>query len=122
MRNGWFYTGDMFRRDGDGYFYFASRKSGMMKVAGLKVFPVEIEDVLASHPDIDEVVVLKGQDGMHGEAPRAVIVPKAGKAIERKEIRRFCDGRLARYKIPREIEFRDNLPKTAGGKVVVNKL
>jgi acyl-CoA synthetase (AMP-forming)/AMP-acid ligase II len=122
MRKGWFHTGDMVKKDSDGYFYFAGRKTGMMKVAGLKVFPTEIEDTLSAHPKIAEVAVVKDQDGLHGEVPKAVIVPKEGMQIEKKEIRKYCEKRLSRYKVPRIIEFRSHLPKTPGGKILWRKL
>lgn len=122
MKDGWFFTGDMVKKDDDGYFYFIGRKTGMMKVAGLKVYPVEIEDVLATHPRIDHVAVVKVLDGLHGEIPKAVIVPKAGKSIDKKEIRIFCEERLSKYKVPRIIEFRTELPRTSGGKILYREL
>ncbi len=122
MRDGWFYTGDFVKRDADGFFYFVGRKTGMMKVAGLKVFPTEIEDVLIMHPGVAEAAVVKVQDGLHGEAPKAVIVPEKDAVLDRKMIRNFCEERLSRYKVPRIIEFRASLPKTPGGKIRMNAL
>jgi long-chain acyl-CoA synthetase len=122
LRDGWFHTADMVKKDSDGYFYFASRKTGMMKTAGLKVFPTEIEDILSAHPKIAEVAVVKGQDGLHGEVPKAVVVPKEGMQIDKSEIRKFCAGKLSSYKVPRIIEFRTQLPKTPGGKILWQKL
>ncbi|MGD8765154.1 MAG: class I adenylate-forming enzyme family protein [Desulfobacteraceae bacterium] len=122
MREGWFYSGDMVKKDSEGYFYFAGRRTGMMKVAGLKVFPTEIEDILSEHPKIAEVAVVKGQDGLHGEVPKAVLVPKEEMQIDKKEIRKYCEERLSRYKVPRIIEFRSHLPKTPGGKILWRKL
>jgi len=122
MRDGWFHTGDMVKKDADGYFYFAGRKSGMMKVAGLKVYPIEIEDVLNTHPKVDQVAVVKAVDGLHGEVPRAVIIPRSGEALDKKEIRRFCEQRLSRYKVPRLIEFRKDFPRTSGGKILWREL
>ncbi len=122
MKDGWFFTDDLVKMDTDGYFYFVARKSGMMKVAGMKVFPVEIEDVLSSHPKIAEAAVTKLQDRLHGEVPKAVIVLEEGAEIERMEIRRYCEKRLSKYKVPRVIEFRTELPKTPGGKVLYREL
>lgn len=122
MKDGWFYTGDMVKRDDDDYYYFAGRKTGMMKVAGLKVFPIEIEDVLRAHPKIHEVVIVKHQDGLHGEVPRAVIVAKGDVHIDKKDIRKYCESRMSKYKVPRIIEFRKNLPKTPGGKILYRML
>ncbi|MDY7032819.1 MAG: AMP-binding protein [Thermodesulfobacteriota bacterium] len=122
LKDGYFLTGDMVRKNSDGYLYFASRKAGMMKVAGLKVSPTEIEDVLIDHPDIAEVAVVKTLDHSHGEVPRAVIVPKVGMNINKADIRKFCEERLSRYKVPRVIEFRTELPKGPGGKILYRQL
>ncbi|MDQ1336003.1 MAG: long-chain acyl-CoA synthetase [Thermodesulfobacteriota bacterium] len=122
MKDGWFYTDDLARKDADGYFYFVARKSGMMKVAGMKVFPVEIEDVLSSHPKIAEAAVTRVYDRLHGEMPKAVIVLKAGEEMDKMEIRRYCEERMAKYKVPRVIEFRAELPKSPGGKVLYRLL
>ena len=122
MRDGWFLTGDMVKMDSEGYYYFASRKTGMMKVAGLKVFPTEIEDVLINHPKIEAVAVVKVQDSLHGEVPKAVIVVKDGLEISKDEIRKYCEEKMSRYKIPRIVEFRNELPKTPGGKILYREL
>lgn len=118
MRDGWLFTGDLVKKDQEGYYYFASRKTGMMKVAGMKVYPTEIEDILSMHPKILEVAVVKGLDGIHGEVPKAVIVPKEGVDLDNREVRDYCEQRIARYKVPRIIEFRTHLPKTSTGKVL----
>jgi long-chain acyl-CoA synthetase len=118
MKNGWLFTDDLVRRDSQGYYYFVGRKSGMMKVAGLRVFPAEIEDVLRTHPKIAEVAVVKVRDQLVGEAPKAVIVLKNGQNLDEKEIRKYCGMRLERYKVPGTIEFRSELPKTPSGKIL----
>lgn len=122
MKDGWFLTGDIVRTDGDGFFYFVGRKAWMMKVAGLKVFPSEIEAVLIKHPKIAEVAVVKIQDSTHGEVPKAVIVLKDGLEMCKDEIRKYCEETLSRYKIPRVVEFRFELPKTSGGKILYREL
>jgi long-chain acyl-CoA synthetase len=122
MKDGWFLTGDMVRMDDEGYYYFVGRKTWMMKVAGLKVFPAEIEDVLINHPKIEEVAVIKFQDSTHGEVPKAVIVLKDGFELSKDDIRKYCEEKLARYKLPRVIEFRQELPKTPGGKILYREL
>jgi len=122
MKGGWFFTGDLVRKDSEGYFYFAARKTGMMKVAGQKVFPIEIEDVLSAHPGIAEMAVVKAQDALHGEVPKAVIVLKEEVRIDKKDIRAYCEQRMSKYKVPRIIEFRNELPKSPGGKIVWRKL
>ncbi len=122
FKKGWYRTGDMFKQDSDGYFYFAGRKNGMMKVAGMKVFPVEIEDHLIEHPNIKEVGVTKVNNNPHGEIPKAVIVLEPGEKMDKKEVRSFLSRKLAAYKIPKIIEFTDALPRTPGGKPLMNKL
>lgn len=118
IRDGWFHTGDLVSRDEEGFYFFVERKARMMKVAGLKVSPLEIEEVLRSHEGIAEVVVVKVEDPLHGELPKAVIVPREGMELDAGEIRRFCEKRLSRNKVPRVIEFRSHLPKTPGGKIL----
>jgi len=122
MKEGWVYTDDLFKRDEDGYFYFLGRKTGMMKVAGLKVFPSEIEDTISGHPDVVEAAVVKVNEASHGEAPKALVVLKEGSTAGTIDIMKYCEKRLARYKVPRIIEFRKELPKTPGGKVLYKAL
>jgi long-chain acyl-CoA synthetase len=122
LKDGWFFSGDMVKKDTEGYLYFASRKSGMMKMAGLKVFPTEIEDVLIAHPKIAEVAVVKVQDHSHGEVPKAVIVLKDASKISKSDIKKFCEERMSKYKVPRIIEFMTELPRTSGGKIRYREL
>jgi acyl-coenzyme A synthetase/AMP-(fatty) acid ligase len=117
FRDGWFYSGDLGRRDDESNFYFAGRKTGMMKVAGLKVYPLEIESVLMEHPGIKEAAVVSAKDKLRGEVPRAVIVARNGRQLTEKEILVFCRERLAHYKVPRIIEIRAALPKIGSGKI-----
>jgi len=111
------YTGDMVRRDEAGYYYFLGRRSGLMKVAGLKVYPSEVEAVLLKHPQIEEAAVIALPDSLRGEIPKAFIVPKPGQTVDPKEVRLFCRDLLADYKIPAQIEVRGELPKTETGKI-----
>lgn len=122
MKDGWFFTGDLVKKDSEDYFYFAGRKTGMMKVAGLKVFPTEIEDVLNSYTEIAEAAVIKVEHRLQGEVPKAVIVLVEGAEINKSDIRKYCEKRMSRYKIPRVIEFVTELPKTQGGKILYQKL
>lgn len=116
FNDGWYHSGDLGKKDEAGNYYFVERKSGMMKVAGHKVYPTEIEMVLLEHPGVKEVSVIAVYDRLRGEVPKAIIVPKNGSLTSR-EVFKFCKERLARYKIPRVVEFRDTLPKTGSGKV-----
>jgi long-chain acyl-CoA synthetase len=122
MKDGWLYTDDLVKKDDEGYFYFASRKSGMIKVAGLRVFPTEIEDVLRSHPKIAEAAVVKIRDQLLGETPKAVIVLKEGQSLTKEDIRKFCGKRMEKYKVPNTIEFLPALPKTPSGKILYREL
>lgn len=117
FRDGWYYSGDLGRRDEQGNFYFVERKRGMMKVAGLKVFPLEIEQVLLDHPEIKEAAVIAAGDRLRGEVPKAIIVAKNGNNLTEKEVLSFCRERLAHYKLPRIIEIRESLPKIGSGKI-----
>lgn len=122
MRDGWLYTGDLFRRDSDGFFYFAGRRSRMIKVAGLKVFPGEVEEVLSGHPAVEEAAVIKTGDRSRGEVPKAVIVRVKGSTLSRQDVRDYCEQHLSRYKVPRIIEFAEALPKSESGKILYRQL
>ena len=89
----------------------------LLKVGGMKVFPVEIEEALRQHPGVAEAVVIPVADALRGEAARAVVAPKSGVVLRPGELRRFLSGRLHRLKMPRVIEIRDALPRTPGGKI-----
>lgn len=117
FKEGWYYSGDLGRKDEDGNFFFIDRKSGMMKVAGLKVYPMEIELVLMEHPDIKEAAVISSNDKLRGEVPKAIIVTRNGKELTEKEILEFCRERIPNYKIPRIVEFKESLPKIGSGKI-----
>lgn len=117
FKDGWYYSNDLGKKDEEGNFYFVERKSGMMKVAGLKVYPQEIERTLIDHPCIKEVAVIPVKDRLRGEVPKAIVVTKKGKVLTEREILTFCRERLANYKIPKFMEIRESLPKTGSGKI-----
>jgi long-chain acyl-CoA synthetase len=117
FHDGWYCSGDLGRQDQQGNFYFVERKRGMMKVAGHKVFPLEIEQVLLDHPQIQEAAVISAKDRLRGEIPKAIIVLKNGTRLTEKEVFVFCRERLAHYKLPRIVEIRESLPKTGSGKI-----
>ncbi|HWP48565.1 MAG TPA: long-chain fatty acid--CoA ligase [Candidatus Limnocylindrales bacterium] len=122
LRDGWLLTGDIGKLDEDGYLYILDRKKDMLLVRGINVYPREIEEVLLSHPQIVECAVIGVKDEQRGEVPKAFIVLKEGAALTEREIRRYCMEKLARYKIPRYIEFRKSLPKTPTGKILKREL
>lgn len=123
IRNGWFYTGDLAYMDERGYFYIVDRKKDVINAAGFKVWPREVEEVLYQHPAIRVAAVLGIPDDYRGETVKAVIALKEGHPFAtpeaaRQDILDFCRRRLANYKIPRIVDFRDQLPVSAAGKVL----
>ena len=117
FKNGWYYSGDLGKTDDEGNYYFIERKTGMMKVAGLKVYPQEIELVLIKHPLVKEVAVIPIKDRLRGEVPRAIIVTTDGEELTKEDIISFCKTKLSHYKLPRSIEIRQSLPKIGSGKI-----
>jgi long-chain acyl-CoA synthetase len=121
FRNGWFYTGDIGKTDADNHLYITGRKSTFINVGGLKVDPFEIERALLSHKDIKECAVVGILDQKnHEEKIKAYIVPE--NQISAQEVRAYSLERLADYKVPKEIEFVAELPKSATGKVLLKYL
>ena len=103
--------------DEDGYFRIVDRKKDMVVVSGFNVYPNEVEDCLATHPGILEAAVIGVPDDATGEAVKAYIV-KRDQALSDKDIRAFCKEHLTAYKVPKRVEFRDELPKSNVGKIL----
>jgi long-chain acyl-CoA synthetase len=122
LRDGWLYTGDIATMDEEGYFYIVGRKKEMIIAGGYNIYPVEIEEVLYQHPGVGEACVFGVPDPYRGETVKAVIVPRKDAYVTEQEIIEWCRKRLASYKAPRLIEFREQLPKTAVGKILRRKL
>lgn len=122
LRDGWLYTGDIARMDEDGYFYIEDRKKDMIIAGGYNIYPREVEEVLASHPAVMEVAVAGVTDPRRGETVKAWIVKQPGDATTEESIIDWSKERLAKYKYPRMIEFRDELPRTTVGKVLKREL
>ncbi len=121
VRDGWLWTGDLARRDTDGFYFLEGRRALRINVGGFKVAPEEVEAVLMQHPAVQEAVALAMPDAGRGEVVRAVIVPD-GDAPPISALRQFCHQRLANYKVPRQWEFCDVLPRSSLGKVLRHKL
>ena len=117
MQDGWFLTGDIGVMDADGYFTIVDRKKDMVVVSGFNVYPNEIEDCLATHPGVLESAVIGVPDGTSGEAVKAFIV-KRDQSLTEADIRTHCKAHLTGYKIPKQIAFRDDLPKSNVGKIL----
>lgn len=122
LRDGWMYTGDVAKMDEDGFFYIVQRKKDMIIVSGLKVFPSELEEVLFTHPAVLEACVIGVPHPYRGEAVKAFVVTRPGAAVTVEELREFLKERLAKFKVPSEIEFVAALPKSAVGKVLRREL
>ncbi|MFN2373198.1 MAG: class I adenylate-forming enzyme family protein, partial [Cyclonatronaceae bacterium] len=122
IRNGWLHTGDIVRRDAEGYFYVVGRKKDMFISGAENVYPAEIEHFLRTHPLIREVAVIGVPDSKWGEVGRAFIVAEPGEKLTSEDIRDFCEGNLARYKIPKHFTFLNELPKSDSGKILKRAL
>lgn len=123
LRDGLLLTGDIARMDEEGYFYIVDRKKDMVNVGGLKVYPRDVEEVLFGHPAVREAAVVAVPDSFSGEAVKAFVILNDPKAqVSEKELIDFCATTLARYKVPKTIEFVDELPKTLIGKILRREL
>ena len=122
LREGWLYTGDIARMDEDGYFYIVDRKKELIKPGGFQVWPREVEEVIAENPKVLEVGVAGIPDAYRGETVKAWVVMKPNETATADEIREWCKERMAAFKVPTQVEFRDELPKTTVGKVLRREL
>lgn len=116
LKDGWFYTGDLARKDSEGMYYIVGRKKDMIKVSGQIVFPSEIEEVIHKHPHVREVAVIGVPDSLRGEKIKAYIVLKGEEKLLVQDIREFCRQHLAHFKLPSDYVFVQDLPKTRSGK------
>jgi long-chain acyl-CoA synthetase len=122
LRDGWLYTGDIARMDEDGYFYIVDRKKELIKPGGYQVWPREVEEVIMKHPKVLEVGVAGIPDPYRGETVKAWVVLKPGETATVDDIREWCKKELAAFKVPTEVEFRTELPKTMVGKILRREL
>ncbi|MQA90997.1 MAG: AMP-binding protein [Gemmatimonas sp.] len=122
IRDGWFHSGDIATRDEDGYFFIVDRLKDMIIRGGFNVYPREIEETLMTHPGVSLAAVVGVPDEESGEEIKAFIIPKDGEIISAGELIDWCKDRMAAYKHPRIIEFRDTLPMTATGKILKREL
>jgi len=118
LKDGWLYTGDVAKMDESGYFYIVDRKKDMILASGYNVYPREIEEVLFEHPGVAEAVAIGVPDEYRGEAVKAFVVKRPGAQATEEEVLAFCKERLAAYKAPKAVEFREELPKSAVGKLL----
>ncbi len=122
LRSGWFHTGDLAYADPDGYLYIVDRKKDLIIRGGVNINPREVEDVLYSHPAIFDVAVIGVPDAVMGEELLALIMVRKGHELSDEDIKEFCKGKIAKYKIPRYYRFVSSLPKTASGKLMRKEL
>jgi long-chain acyl-CoA synthetase len=115
---GWFYSGDIGYMDEDGYFHISDRKKDMIIAGGYNIYPAEVEAALFEHPKVKEAAVIGIPDERRGETVKAFIVLKEGETATEEEIIDFCRERMAAYRVPRIVQFRDDLPKSMVGKVL----
>ena len=120
--DGWLHTGDIAKMDEDGYFYIVDRKKDMIICGGYNVYPRDIEEVLFEHPQIAEATAIGVPHPSRGEQVKVFVVLKMGEKATAEDIIEYCKDKLATYKLPTEIEFMDELPKTNVGKVLKKDL
>jgi long-chain acyl-CoA synthetase len=122
IRDGWLYTGDIAKMDENGYFYIVDRKKDMVISGGYNIYPREIDEVLYKHPKVKAAVAVGIPDEVKGEVIKVFIQLKEGETATEEEIKEYCDKHLAKYKKPKYVEFRENLPITIVGKVLRREL
>lgn len=122
VRNGWLRSGDIGYRDPDGYYYVVDRVKDMINVAGFKVFPREVEEILFRHPAVREAAVVGKPDPVRGEAVKAFVVLKEGTRANAEDLQAFCGEKMASYKVPESVEFISAIPKSPTGKILKKEL
>lgn len=122
LAGGWLHTGDLAKRDENGYFYIVDRKKDLIIVGGFNVYPREVEEVLFEHRDVVEAAVLGMPDDDFGEEVQAYVVLKESASLNEEELIAFCAKKLAKYKVPKQIQFMNELPKNSTGKVLKRSL
>lgn len=122
IRDGWLHTGDLARMDEDGFIFITGRLKDMIIRSGFNVYPREVEEVLAEHPAVSLCAVVGVPDPEEGEEIKAFVVREAGATVTEGELVEWCKDRMAAYKYPRRVEFRDSLPMNATGKILKRKL
>ncbi|MEJ2101899.1 MAG: AMP-binding protein [Desulfobacterales bacterium] len=116
VRDGWLYTGDLAKMDAEGFFYIVDRKDDMIISSGFNVYPSEIEQLIARHPDVKEAAVIGKPDRTRGESIMAFVVVEENRVSDKAALLAFCRENLAAYKVPKSIIFVDTIPKSPVGK------
>jgi long-chain acyl-CoA synthetase len=118
IREGWLYTGDVGKRDRDGYFYHLGRRDDMIITGGLNVYPAEVENLIYTYPGVQEAIVFAIPDIKRGHVIGAAVVARGGAHLVEKELLTFLRANLANFKVPDKIVLRESLPRTSSGKTV----
>lgn len=122
LRNGWFYTGDIAYMDEDGYLFIVDRKKDLIIAGGYNIYPRDVEEIIYEYPAIQEAVVVGVPDPYRGETVKAVVVLKEGQICTAEELIAYCRENMAAFKVPKIVEFRDEMPKTNVGKILRRKI
>jgi long-chain acyl-CoA synthetase len=117
FQSGWYHTQDLMQWTPEGYLCFVGRRSEMLKIGGIRVYPLEIEKVIKDHPQVRDVVVVRAEERVRGEVARAVIELREGATLTAQQLRQYCRDRMAVYKVPRIVEFWRSIPLLPNGKV-----
>lgn len=117
IRDGWLYTGDLAKKDEEGYIFILDRKKDMIISNDMNIYPREVEEVFYRHPGIADVSIVGLKDKLHGEVPVAVVVLKDGASANEAELKKYCREHVANYKVPHKVEFWKELPRNSTGKV-----
>jgi fatty-acyl-CoA synthase len=117
IKNGYLHTGDLARMDEDGFFYLVGRAGDMYISGGENVYPAEVEKILKLHPDIEDVAVVGMDDDTWGETGHAFVIPRSGATLTEQEVVGMCHGKLAKYKWPKKVTFKEAFPRTSLGKI-----
>ena len=122
LRDGWFHTGDLGRRDVDGFLFLVGRKSDLIICAGENIYAPEVEQAIEAHPHVAEAAVVGLPDAKRGEVAAAFVHLEDGRALEEEELLRFLEDKLAAFKHPRKIWFVEKLPRNRTGKIIKDEL
>jgi fatty-acyl-CoA synthase len=122
IQNGWFHTGDMAHKDEDGFYYIDGRYKDMIKSGGENIYAAEVESIIRAHPAVKDAALIGKPDEKWGEVGIIIVTTEAGQQVTSDELREHCEGKIARFKIPKEFIFVDEIPYSAYGKVKKEKL
>ncbi|MBI2228846.1 MAG: AMP-binding protein, partial [Deltaproteobacteria bacterium] len=118
IRGEWLYTGDVGKREADGYYYHLGRRDDMIITGGLNVYPAEVENMIYTYPGVQETIVFAIPDSKRGQVLGAAVVARSGSQVGEKELLAFLRANLANFKVPDRIVVRESLPRTSSGKTI----